>query len=279
MIDAALEPLYSLKGASTTREAAYRNLRDMSDALRGRSDLIEDVRYGPGPRERLDVFTQAGGAPVFVFVHGGYWRALEKEIFLALAAAFAKRGFVAVNVEYGLRPDVTVAGIIAQVLRAVAFIADNAARYGGRADRLALCGHSAGGHMVACAAATDWPARGVAGIDIKAVVPVSGIFDLAPLLRTSINDDLGLDAETARDLSPMHKMARPIPPTLAVVGGGETQGFREQTQNYAAALQAAGRAGQALVAEGLDHFTICEALADPQSPTFARVAAFIDAQI
>lgn len=280
MTDTALEPLYALKGASRTREAAYAALREISAALRGRADLIQDLPYGRNPRARLDVFGQSGGdAPVFVFVHGGYWRALDKDIFLALAAPWAARGFVAVNVEYALRPELTVAGIVDQVLEAIVFVADNAARYGGRADRLVLCGHSAGGHMVAWAAAADWAARTVDRPGIKAVVPVSGIFDLVPLLRTSINDDLGLDEDTARALSPIHALSRPLPPTLALVGGAETEGFRQQTKTYAAALQSAGHEAEAFVADGLDHFTICQALADPQSRTFARVAAFVDARV
>lgn len=279
MIDTVLEALYSLKGRSTTREAVYADLRKRSAAARTRPGFLYDLAYGPTPRERMDVFTQHGGAPVFVFVHGGYWRALEKDIFLALCAPFAERGFVAVNVDYGLRPDFTVPEIVAQVLRAIAFIADNAISYGGRADRLILCGHSAGGHMVAWAATTDWRALGAGEIDIRAIVPVSGIFDLEPLRRTSINNDLALDADTAERLSPIHRLDRPLPPTFGVVGGQETRGFLDQTRNFNTALQAAGHTAQVLVAEDLDHFSICQALADPDSVVFERVLTFIEAQI
>jgi arylformamidase len=274
-----LEPLYSLKGGSTTREAAYADLRERSAALRGQPKLLLDIPYGPTPRERLDVFTQDGGAPVFVFIHGGYWRALDKDIFLALCAPLAARGFVAANIDYGLRPDFTVPEIVEQVLQAIAFIANNAARYGGRPDRIVLCGQSAGGHMVAWAATVDWQVLGADGIDIRAVVPVSGLFDLEPLRQTSINDDLALDADTARDLSPIHRAGYPVPPTLSVVGGDETLGFQDQTQNYTAALQAAGHTAVMLTGDGLDHFSICQALADPRSAVFTRVVAFIEAQI
>lgn len=279
MVDAAIEPLYALKGASATREVAYAALREKSAALHGRANLITDVSYGPHPRQRLDVFGQDGGAPIFIFVHGGYWRALDKEMFLAQTAPFADRGYVAVNVEYGLRPDLTVAQIIAQVLEAIAFVAMNAERYGGRADRVVLCGHSAGGHMVAWAAGVDWPGHGVHALQINAVLPVSGVFDLVPLRQTSINDDLLLDAETAVSLSPMHNVARRMPPTLALVGGAETRGFQEQTQAYVSTLRAAGHEAQSFVADGLDHFTICQALADPQSPAFAQIAAFLEANL
>lgn len=274
-----LEALYSLKGGSTTRDAAYADLRSRSVALRGQPNLLLNVPYGPTARERLDVFTQNGGAPVYVFIHGGYWRALDKDIFLALCAPLAARGFVAANIDYGLRPDFTVPQIVAQVLQAIAFIANNAARYGGRADRMVLCGHSAGGHMVAWAATVDWQALGVEGIDIKAVVPVSGLFDLQPLLATSINDDLALDADTARGMSPVHRAARPMPPTLSVVGGDETLGFQDQTRHYNAALQAAGHTAQMLTGDGLDHFSICQALADPDSAVFKSVADFIETYI
>lgn len=278
VIDTSLDALYSLKGRSTTREAAYADLHARSEALHARSALRRDIAYGPTPRERMDVFTQAGAAPVFVFVHGGYWRALEKDIFLALCAPFAARGFVAVNVEYGLRPAFSVPEIVAQVMRAITFIGENATEYGGCKDRLVLCGHSAGGHMVAYAATEDWRNHGAADIDIRAIVPVSGIFDLDPLRRTSINDDLALDADTAKRLSPIHRLDRALPPTLGVVGGNETEGFIDQTRTFDAALHAAGHASEMLVADDLDHFTICQALADPDSAVFKRVIAFIEAQ-
>ena len=274
-----LEGQYSLRGGSTTREAAYADLRARSEALRTRPGLRADIQYGPTPRERLDVFTQRGGAPVFVFIHGGYWRALEKEIFLALCAPFADRGFVAINVDYGLRPEFTVPEIVAQILQAIAFIAGNATSYGGLADRIVICGHSAGGHMAAWAAGTDWRTFGVEELDIRAIIPISGIFDLEPLRQTSINDDLALDADTARALSPIHRLDRPLPPTLGVVGGGETQGFIDQTHNFGTALQAAGHAAEVLIANGLDHFSICQALAEPGSAVFAHVIGFIESRI
>jgi len=278
-VDAVLEGFYSLKSRSTTRAAAYADLRQRSEALSTRPGLLADVRYGPTPRERMDVFTQQGGAPVFVFIHGGFWRALEKEIFLSMCAPFADRGFVAVNMDYGLRPDFTLPEIVEQVLQAIAYIADNAADYGGRADRIVLCGHSAGGHMVAWAAAADWPSLAVKDIDIKAVIPVSGIFDLEPLRQTSINNDLALDADTARRMSPIRYLDRALPPMLGVVGGDETQGFIGQTQDFDADLQAAGHISKVLIAEGHDHFSICQALADPDSAEVACMTDFIEAHI
>ncbi len=273
MIDPALEPLYALKGASATRARAYTALEARSAALRDRADLVRDVAYGPGPRQRLDVFTRDGiGAPIFVFVHGGYWRALEKEIFLALAAPFAARGWVAINLEYGLRPEFAFREIVDQVTEAVAFIATRSGRWGGDGGRIVLAGHSAGGHMVAWAAAKP-------SLPIRAVAPISGIFDLEPLLHTSINADLGLDAATARALSPQHRLPAVMPPTLALVGGGETEGFKAQTRNYAAALRAAGHPAEDHAAGDYDHFTICEALADPDSDVFARLAAFAEAAV
>jgi len=250
-----------------------------SEELSSRPDLLSDLPYGATPRERLDVFVQKENSPIFIFVHGGYWRALEKDIFLAICAPFADRGFVAVNVEYGLRPNFTVPEIVEQVLSAITFIADNAARFGGRADRIVLCGHSAGGHMVAWAAPENWRTRCLEEIQIRAVVQISGIFDLEPLRQTSINEDLALDADTARRLSPFYHLSRPRPPTLGVVGRLETKGFIDQTRNFNTALQAAGHTSQSLIVEGLDHFSICQALADENSTVFSHIIEFMKAQI
>ena len=279
VIDPSLEALYSLKDRSTTRETVYSNLRRRSEAVRAQPNVICDIAYGPTPRERIDVFTQQGGAPVFVFVHGGYWRAFEKDTFLALCAPFAARGFVSVNVDYGLRPEFTVLEIVEQVLRAIAFIGKNALSYGGRAECIILCGHSAGGHMVAWAAGTDWRTLGAGDIDIRAIIPVSGIFDLEPLRWTSINGDLALDAISAEKLSPINRLDLQLPPTLGVVGGQETQGFLDQTRNFSTALQASGHIAQTLVAEHLDHFSVCQAISEPDSALFHRVNAIIDAQL
>ena len=278
MSNTDLEEFYSLKGRSGTRELIYAQLRKRSEALSARPDLLSDLPYGATPRERLDVFVQEKNAPIFIFVHGGYWRALEKDIFLAICAPFADRGFVAVNVEYGLRPDFTVPDIVEQILRAVTFIGDNAVSFGGRADRIVLCGHSAGGHMVAWAAPENWDTRCLEEIQIRAVVQISGIFDLEPLRQTSINQDLALDADTARRLSPFYHLGRQRPPTLGVVGGLETKGFIDQTQKFNTALQAAGHASQTFIAEGHDHFSICQALADQNSTVFSRVIEFANAQ-
>ena len=279
MSNTDLEEFYSLKGRSGTRELIYAQLRKRSEILSARPDLLSDLPYGATPRERLDVFVQEENAPIFIFVHGGYWRALEKDIFLAICAPFADRGFVAVNVEYGLRPDFTVPDIVEQILRAITFIGDNAVSFGGRADRIVLCGHSAGGHMVAWAAPENWDTRCLEEIQIRAVVQISGIFDLEPLRWTSINGDLALDANSAEKLSPIHRLDLQLPPTLGVVGGQETQGFLDQTRNFNTALQASGHIAQTLVAGHLDHFSVCRAIADPDSALFHRVIAFIDAQL
>ena len=239
--------------------AAYR------EAVRGHSEL--DVAYGPKPRQRLDIFSPPGQHPgqssgaVAMFIHGGYFQAQKKANFSHLARGPNAHGITVAVAGYTLCPEATVAEIIAELRQAVAFIAK---RFG---KPVTVCGHSAGGHLAACMLATDWREvdSTLDGRTVPAALPISGLFALMPLLATTINDKLGLDAAEARRLSPLLWPLAERKSVIAYVGGSESHAYRRQTQDFITRLHAAGHNAAAVEAPGATHFTVIAPLAEPDS--------------
>ncbi len=218
-----------------------------------------DLAYGPGPRQALDIFWPDAGraAPLALFVHGGYWALLDRTVFSHLAAGLLAHGVAVAMPSYDLCPQVNLETLVGQVRAAAAFLA----RRHGRA--MLATGHSAGGHLAAMLLATDWGAHGLPRATVRAALPVSGLFDLKPLLATTVNGPLGLDETTARLLSPVH-MPSPGLPLHAVVGGEEGVEYTRQSRSIA---EAWGGTWEAI--PGANHFTVVELLADPGSTLVA----------
>jgi arylformamidase len=210
-------PLWLERWASRSREATA--------ALAPR----QDVRYGRGVRETFDLFLPAGPPRgTFVFIHGGYWRALDKAEHAFVAPPFVAQGLAVVVLNYDLCPDVTIGDIIAQITRAIAFLLRDGARHGVPATPLVVAGHSAGGHLAAMLLATTAAALGWSSHPITAAVSVSGVHDLEPLVQFSYNVDLKLDVGHARAWSPVHHAPQTGAPLLLAVGRDETSEFLRQ---------------------------------------------------
>ena len=181
-----------------------------SARVRASVDCTLDVRYGADPNMTADLFpATAGSAPIQVFIHGGYWRSMDKDIHSFPAEGFVAAGGAAVSLNYALAPAVTIDTIVEQCRTALEWIADHADRLNGDPERIFVSGHSAGGHLTAMMLCTDWAVRGRPGNLVKGGTAISGIFDLAPLMETSINDDIRLDAEAAARNSPIHNLPPP----------------------------------------------------------------------
>lgn len=249
-----------------------------------------DVPYGAGPRERLDIFPSAqpaarplgqtadrSGAPVEVYIHGGFWRAKTKDDVSFIAEAMVPAGVTFVAIEYDLLPNVTLDVIVAQCRAAVGWVARNIARYGGDPSRIHVSGVSAGAHLAAMVLATAWPAVAELPDDlVKGACLVSGFYDLEPIRLTSANEMYGLDEAIARRNSPILAIpARGIPLVLAV-GGAETSEFRRQTFDYHAAWLAAGHAATLLDLPDLNHYDMALAAGDPAGPIVRAVLADIE---
>ena len=240
-----------------------------ADALKeGRAEL--GLSYGDTPRQTVDLFLPPGGAaaPLALFVHGGYWRSLDPSLFSHVARGLNAHGIAVAVCGYDLCPIVTIADIIEQIRRVCVFLWQK------RGQRMLVYGHSAGGHLAACMVATDWPSlypKAPADL-ISAGYVASGLFDLSPLLKTTVNQDLKLDAETARAASPQFW---PLPPGRvldAVVGALESSEFRRQSRAVAEAWKQGGAETRFAEIAAVNHFTIADGLTDPQNPMTARVA-------
>ncbi len=219
-----------------------------------------DVPYGPTDRQKLDIFwpEPSRAAPLAMFVHGGYWAALDRTVFSYLASGLLAHGVAVAMPSYDLCPHVTVAAIVEQVRDAAGFVARRHSR-----DMLAI-GHSAGGHLAAMLLATDWASRGLPAAAVRAALPISGLFDLPPLLATTVNEPLGLDEAEAGRLSPLF-LPSPGLPLHAVVGGLEGVEYTRQATSIA---EAWGGTWEAM--PDANHFSVIGPLANEGSPLVAK---------
>lgn len=243
--------------------------QQQSDAVRAALKHRADLSYGGDCRQLLDYFPAASkDAPLLVFIHGGYWQALDHKPFGLLAQPFVEAGIAFASMSYSLCPDIDMPGLVEQVRQGVAWLYGRAADLGFDRDRIFIAGHSAGGHLVALLAATDFTQRGLPENAIKGGLALSGLYDLEPIRLSYLNAALKLDAPTARRLSPQHNLPRGpsetgAMPMLLAVGGAELPEFLRQQSDYHAALQAGGLASAAMELPGLHHFSVIDALAAP----------------
>jgi len=248
-----------------------------SDALRKRADARLDLRYGNSPRQTLDIFAAARPQGALLFIHGGYWRALDKSQHSFVAGPLLDRGVSVAVMNYDLCPAVGIPRIVEECREAVAWLARHGAEHGMPFKRLVVAGHSAGGHLVAMLLATDWAAHGVSPQVLAAGAAISGVFDLEPLVQVSFNTDLRLDPATARAMSPIHLSPAPGVPLLLAAGGQETSEFIRQTQLLWDAwpgCRPAHASGPLLVPE-THHFSVLWDLASPASDLAKGIEALI----
>jgi arylformamidase len=205
---------------------------EQAAATRRLRACLIDLRYGESGSEQLDLFpARRDGAPLLVFIHGGYWRSLDKSDFSWIAPAFVNHGISVALVNYGLSPGTPIEEIVRQNLRAHAWLYRSADRLGFDPNRIFTSGHSAGGHLVAMMMAAIWPAfEPELPTDlIKGGMAVSGVYDLEPLLYAPfLAADLRLTPERARRLSPIHLPPATSAPLYTAVGSLESSEFKRQ---------------------------------------------------
>ena len=249
--------------AQWTRDAAAYRMQASGEK---RAEL--GLTYGPSARQTIDIFHAAiDGAPLALFIHGGYWRSLEPAMFSHMAAGLNTRGVTVAVAGYDLCPQVTVAEIVHQLRATCLFLWRRFGR------PFLIYGHSAGGHLAATMLATNWRAldASVPRRLVPAALSLSGVFDLTPLVDLSMNQELGLDATEARRVSPLFWPAPEGTTFDSLAGVLESNEFLRQSRVIAETWGAAGVAARYEVLAGKNHFTVCDDLTDPKSALVERL--------
>ena len=275
---AFVEREYNNRAAVPDHPRWFARYAELSAAAVAQFGPVRDLRYGAGPKETLDLFLPAGPAKAtFVFLHGGYWRALDKRDVSYVAPAFVDAGAMVVVPNYALAPAVRVQDIALQCARAVAWTVRHAALYGGNPSHVVVAGHSAGGHLAAMLAGCDWKAvdRQLPARAIKAAVSISGLHELEPIRRTPfLQADLRLTPASARLLSPALWPAPRGVQMAAWVGGAESSEFRRQNR----LLREAWGAKVVTTCDevpGADHFTVMQDFVDASRPLHRATLALL----
>ena len=262
---AALDAAYDNTGAVADSQAYRARWWESSAAIRAQPGSRLDLRYGERPRATLDYFPSGrAGAPLFVFIHGGYWQRNEKERFAFLAPGPLAHGINVAVQGYTLAPEARLTDIVLEVHQALSFLVGLAAEFGFDARKLFIGGWSAGGHLTA--AASSHPA-------VRGGIPISGIFELEPIRLGVLNDKLGLDAAEVARLSPLRNLPERSPPLQLFVGGDELPELKRQSEDYAKAARMRGLPVSLTTLPGHHHFSILDELARPDG---ALTGALVD---
>ena len=237
-----------------------------------------DLAYGATASETLDYFpAETPAAPLVVFIHGGYWQSLDKADFDSFAWGLSRAGLAYASVNYTLAPAARVPEMVEQVRTALRYLYESSDDLGFDRTRLVVAGHSAGAHLASMAGLTDWSARGLPADLLKAVISVSGLYELEPLLQSYQQSVLQLDQTQVAEISPQRLIESlphaAAPPFLCAVGSTEPDEFLEQQRLFLDAWTAKGFVGEGLIMEGDHHFNVVERLGRPGDPLFERMAA------
>jgi arylformamidase len=256
-----LDRIQDLEGVMRRREAAARQALAQGPCERA-------IRYAAAPGCTLNLFRPAapGPAPTLMFIHGGFWRSLDADLFSFVAPGFVSAGAAVAVIDYPLIPSVRLGDIVDACFDAVSFLHREAPALGLEASRLVVCGNSAGGHLVAeLLDEARQRERGLPAQVLAGGCAISGLFDLEPVRQSFQNDALALTPDEVERYSALRRSYRPAAPLIATVGGQETEEFLGQNRRFAEVCRRSGVATQHREEPGMDHITVVlDALARPQ---------------
>lgn len=261
-----LETMYNNRARVPDHAAHFERWARDSQRVRQQQPCVLDIPYGPSAGQRLDVFpASASGAPVVVFIHGGYWRSLDKKEHSFVVPAFTQAGACVVVPNYDLCPQVPLTEIVLQMVRAVAWTWRHIADHGGDPGRISVAGHSAGGHLAAMMLSCLWDRhdRALPPDLVTRALSISGLYDLEPIRHTpSLQASLHLTPEQVRQASPALLPPPPRGQLVSVVGGSESMEFLRHNEMIRRAWGPA-RVPVCEALPGLHHFNVVEALTVP----------------
>jgi arylformamidase len=268
---------YNARAMIPEHPSIFTRWQQDSARVRRTTPGLFDLAYGDVAEERLDFFpTSRPGAPLLVFIHGGWWRTLDKSDFSFIAPAYTRAGINVAFTNYTLAPRASIEEIVMQQVRALAWLYRNAEHYEANRDRIAVAGHSAGAHLTAMLLAAVWPAYAddLPRDLVKAGVMLSGLYDLEPVQYADfVNIDLELTAQRIGPLSPASMQQSHNAPFITAVGGRESDEFKKQNALIGARWKANHLRDIALPDE--NHLTICDAFANTGHPLFAATCDLV----
>ncbi len=229
----------------------------LSAQYRAQMDVIGNVSYGDSTAQVLDFFPAKGaGAPLHVFIHGGYWQALSQLESAMMAPALVEAEYSFATLNYTLAPDARIGDMIDECRNALLWLAANAPDLGFDPSRVTLSGHSAGAQLASMVMATSADALARAGLRVRDVILISGVYDLEPISLTPVNEPLQLTPVEVHDLSPIRHLPAPGPRYRVTVGERDTPEFIRQSRDYAELLRKAGHSVSFDLQNGVQHFDI-----------------------
>lgn len=264
---AALDAAYNNSLAVSDSADWIDRWRKRSDEVRARAGARLDIPYGTQARQQLDLFPSGrSGAPLFVFIHGGYWQRNDRQGFSFVAEGLSPLGIDTAVVGYTLAPEATLTQIVTEMRSALSFLEGHADEFGYDGGRICVGGWSAGGHLAAMVC--DHPA-------VKAAFPISGIFELEPMALCYINDKLRLTQKEVETLSPVRLLPREQAPARVFAGGDELPELIRQSRDYASALESLGGDVRLEVVAGRHHYSILDELCEPRGRIASMIAETI----
>ncbi|QET05063.1 alpha/beta hydrolase [Cupriavidus pauculus] len=271
-----LDTQYNVRGGIPGFERIFERWAAGGAAFRRTHSVRENLAYGTDAKQTLDFFPAASrGRPVLVFIHGGYWQSLDKSDFSHVAAPYLKHDINVAVVNYRLAPDVGMADIVRDNRDAVAWLHRNADELGLDAHRIYVSGHSAGGHLTAILAGTEWELHGLPADVVKGACAISGLYDLEPIRLCYLNKVVGLKEADVAAYSPMSHLPKTAMPMILTVGGDESHEYHRLQGEYKTVLEQNGFAVQVVVQNGGHHFDAVDLLGEENGPLARAVLALI----
>lgn len=263
-----LDAQYNIRAMVPDYPEIFKSWADRSararEALKGQSKL--DLRYGSDPAQSLDLFLAKPGAPLLIFIHGGYWRAQDKSDFSYVAEPYIAADVSMAVANYRLAPKVTIDEIADDIRQSVVYLHKTAAEHGFAPERMFISGTSAGGHLTVSALATQWEEIGLPADVIKGGCALNGLYDLEPIRLCYLNKEIGISPETSKRQSVINHLPAVAPPLILSTGGDESEEFQRHQRDLAAAWRKAGLSCTIIDQPDGHHFDIIERFIDTSGP-------------
>ena len=249
-----------------------------NDQARNKLQHILDLKYGPMCDETLDIYPSDNPeAPVFVFIHGGYWWSMSSQNFSLITLGLVSNGFTVVLPNYSLCPSVSITEISHQIKASIVWVYHNISKYNGNPERIFVGGHSAGGQQAAILLSTDWETDySIPNTVIKGGIPISGIFDLTPLYYSWLQPTIMLNQYVISTQSPQFQIPDNAPPILISVGEEESKEFIRQSKMYHDSWTEKGLESDLYIQPQRNHFTTFRDLNNPDSLLMNRIMKFVE---